>query len=140
MKGTIVTMNNDNEEALHEQLRQAWRQIAELQWQLQSEQQTARRQDRMLAVQDAAMTDVRARHENALADRDREIADLEDEHTDFIEDTHRRHKSTSGHPSRENALDLLRAALATAIHESTSPEFTTEMQEWQRSLDAEMAK
>jgi hypothetical protein len=79
-----MTFQDSIESELRQQLREAWRQIAELQWQLQAERQNSKKQDRLLACQQASFVESRNDHEQALAERDQDIADLEDEHQDIV--------------------------------------------------------
>lgn len=137
--------NVDNE--LRQQLREAWRQIAELQWQLQAEQLNSRRQDRQLASQDASIAESRGQHEQALADREQDIADLEDEHEGMaiaLEDARRygaqhaqreRSAQTQRHSgSLQVGLDVMADVLRASALQAHSTELTAEFQKWERRV------
>src|SRR4051794_28455822 len=79
-----MTFEDSTNSDLRQQLREAWHQIAELEWQLQAEQRNSRKQDSLLASQGASLAESRDEHEQALADRDQDIADLEDEHYGIV--------------------------------------------------------
>jgi hypothetical protein len=73
-------VREDTETDLRRQLREAWQQIAELQWRLQSEQRNSVHQDRRIASGATSLRETHEQHERDLNERDQELADLEDAH------------------------------------------------------------
>jgi hypothetical protein len=152
--GETMTFQDSTENELRQQLREAWRQIAELQWQLQAEQRNSKRQDRLLASQEATLTESRNEHEQALADRDQDIADLEDEHHGIATalENERRDRAQRAQPevpaakqlhsgSQRIGLKALSDVLQGSALQSHNSELTAELQKWERfvriALDVE---
>ena len=142
-----MTFEGSTESELRQQLGEAWRQVAELQWQLQAEQLNSRRQDRLLASQDASIAESRGQHEQALADRDQDIADLEDEHQGMaiaLEDAQRdgaqqAHWERAAETQRPSGslrigLYLLADVLRASALQAHNTELTAEFQKWERRV------
>jgi hypothetical protein len=149
-----MTFQDSTESELRQQLREAWRQIGELQWQLQTEQRNSKKQDRLLVSQEATLAESLNEHEQALADRDQDIADLEDEHQGIVtalenerRDGAQRAQSElraakqlhSG--SQRIGLKALGDVLQGSALQSHNGELTAELQKWERfvriALDVE---
>lgn len=134
-----MTFEGSTESELRQQLREAWRQIAELQWQLQAEQLNSRKQDRLLASQDASIAESRGRHEQALADRDQDLADLEDEHEGMataLEDARRdgAQQAQRDSGSLRVVLDVVADVLQASALQAHNTELTAELQKWERRV------
>jgi hypothetical protein len=132
---------------LRQQLREAWRQIGELQWQLQAEQDNGRRRDRLLASRDATIAESRDEHEQALADRDQDLADLEDEHQGVMTvlENQRRDAAQRAQPQASAArrqhlgsprfgLTALVEVLQNSTVQSQDTKLTRELQKWERRV------
>jgi hypothetical protein len=152
--GETMTFQDSTDSELRQQLREAWRQIAELQWQLQAEQGNRKKQDRLLASQEATLAVSRNEHEQALADRDQDIADLEDEHHGIVTalEKERRDGAQRAQPelpaakqlhsgSQRIGLKALSDVLQGSALQSHNSELTAELQKWERfvriALDVE---
>jgi hypothetical protein len=152
--GETMTFQGSTEDELRQQLREAWRQIGELQWQLQAEQRNSKRQDRLLASQEVTFAQSRNEHEQALADRDQDFADLEDEHQGIVsalekergDDAQRARAqppavSQLHSGSERSGLMALADVLQGSALQSHNSERTAELQKWERfvriALDVE---
>jgi hypothetical protein len=141
-----MTFEGSTESELRQQLREAWQQLGELQWQLQAEQQNSRRQDRLLASQEATISEGRDEHEQALADRDQEIADLEDEHQGIVTALeNERRDGEQRHPGRtaviqkqsrspQFGLEALGDVLQASALQSQNSERAAELHVWLRCV------
>ncbi|MDX2153714.1 MAG: hypothetical protein SFV54_23425 [Bryobacteraceae bacterium] len=128
---------SSGENELRQQLREAYRQIGELRWQLQSEQQNRRRQDRLLTEQAGAMAEAREEHEQEMADREQEIADLEDEQGGSFR-SWEKGRTEGLRPARvrlgEPGLRVMGELLRWTAEQAVDGQIAGELREWERRV------